>query len=277
MMTDFLNKEYNWQTDGVVNNYDDLPIWSAIPGNLLLESIEYSTNKTIIDIGFGTGFPLLILAERFGKSCKVFGVDVWDAAITKTKAKIEQRNIENVTLLQGSATAIDLKDNSADIVTSNLGINNFDEANKVVAECYRLLKPEGNVYLTTNLVGTFKEFYDAFEATLKETKNTEGLVNLKQHIDARATVDGTQQLFTQHGFKASSIIEKNYTMNYADGTAFLNDYFIVMAFLPSWKALIADSEHEIVFSTIEKKLNQKAKQQGGLRLTVPYAVLKFTK
>jgi len=46
--------------------YDELPIWSAPFGLKLLEFIDYKPNITAIDLGFGTGFPLIEIAMRLG-------------------------------------------------------------------------------------------------------------------------------------------------------------------------------------------------------------------
>lgn len=276
-MTKYLNKTYNWQSAEIVAAYDDAPAWSALPGNLLIETIDYSPNKIIVDIGFGTGFPLLLLAEHFGETCQLYGVDLWDEAIERAKLKAKHRGIENINFLKTSADTIDLENESVDIVTSNLGINNFAQPKAVIAECYRLLKPNGSLYLATNLVGTFKEFYTVFNETLTSTNNADIGTKLQQHIESRATIENTELLFRSEGFKADKIIEKSYTLNYTNGTAFLNVYFIVMSFLPAWKALIESEKQHEFFKVLEDKLNQKAEKQGGLKLTVPYAVFKFSK
>lgn len=276
-MTDYLNKTYNWQSQEIASTYDDMPVWSAMPGNLLLETIEYATNKTIVDIGFGTGFPLLPLAERFGATCRLYGVDLWETAMNHAKLKAKHRGVNNITFLNSSADKIDIESTAIDIITSNLGINNFANPNAVISECYRLLKPDGKLYLSTNLTGTFNEFYTVFSQVLKQTNNTEAVELLQQHIAARATIQGTQDLFTEVGFKAGGAKEKSYTMSYASGSAFLNDYFIVMAFLPSWKEMVTPQKQQATFSLLESELNKKAAQENGLKLTVPYAVLQFSK
>lgn len=276
-MTDYLNKTFNWQSQEIASTYDDMPIWSAMPGNLLLETIHYATNKTIIDIGFGTGFPLLPLAERFGATCRLYGVDLWETAMNHAKLKAKHRGVNNITFLNSSADKIDIESTTVDVITSNLGINNFANPGAVISECYRLLKPKGKLYLSTNLTGTFDEFYAVFNEVLKQTNNTEALELLQQHIATRATIQSTQNLFIKEGFKADEAVEKSCTMSYANGSAFLNDYFIVMAFLPSWKEIVAPQKQQETFNLLESKLNKIAAQENGLKLTVPYVVLQFIK
>lgn len=276
-MASYLTKTYNWQTNEIASAYDDSPVWSAMPGNLLLENIDFAPNKTIVDIGFGTGFPLLVLAERFGSTCKLIGVDVWEEAMHRAAQKIKSRGIENTELINCSAEAIGLPDNLADIITSNLGINNFEHPEKVVAECYRLLKTGGCLYLTSNLTGTFDEFYNVFDEVLKEEGESEIQKQLQKLVNARATEGKIVQLFTAQSFTTEKIIHQNYTMRYANGSAFLNDYFIVMAFLPSWKCIVPVEKQEKIFRKLEEKLNLIAEKQNGLTLSIPFVLMKFVK
>jgi hypothetical protein len=50
---------------------DELPFWSAPFGLKLLDLIDYKPAISAIDIGFGTGFPLIELAMRLGDSSAV--------------------------------------------------------------------------------------------------------------------------------------------------------------------------------------------------------------
>ncbi len=276
-MTQYLNQTFNWQSEEIVAVFDDMPTWSAMPGNALLEAIEYAPNKTVVDIGYGTGYPLLQLAERFGNTCKLYGIDIWEEAIEHARLKAKRRDISNITFIKANAEDTSLNENSIDIITSNLGINNFDNPEAVIQECFRILKPQGEIYLSSNLVGTFEEFYTAFQETLAQLNFSEELEKLNNHINHRATVEGVKHQFIKHGFSSQKVIEQSYTINYANGSAFLNDYFIVMAFLPSWKVLIPTEKQEQVFGLLEEKLNNLAQQKGGLKLTIPYAVFGFTK
>jgi len=50
----------------------DIPIWSAPFGQVLLDNIDYNTKfEKILDVGFGNGFPLLELSQRYGFKTKV--------------------------------------------------------------------------------------------------------------------------------------------------------------------------------------------------------------
>lgn len=79
----------DWKTKEVVNIYDEVSLWSAPFGQILLEHIPMKKGASIVDIGFGTGFPLIELSQRFGEGAQVYGVDIWEEAINKAKEKID--------------------------------------------------------------------------------------------------------------------------------------------------------------------------------------------
>lgn len=254
--------------------YDELPLWSAAPGNLLLENFPYRSAKAVLDIGCGTGFPLLLLARRLGPSARLFGVDTWQAALERTAGKIAAWKLQNVELIEADARQIPLADASIDRITSNLGLNNFDDVPAVLAECRRLLTPgTGRLCIATNLRGTFSGIHDGLIAA------TQGHPAIQRQIEAQAqhrqTLPGLEELLGRNGFLGMRKVEAVSTFTYADGTAFLNDYFTVMGFLPGWKSAIPDTEWEAVFGRLEQSLNAAAQAEGCLRLTVPIAYLEL--
>lgn len=270
-MPAYLQRTIDWRHPAIAAAYDELPLWSAAPGNLLLEHLPYAGITTVLDLGCGTGFPLLSLARRFGPSCRLIGIDPWEAALEQVARKVAAWEIPNVELILGSAVDVPLASGSVDLITSNLGLNNFEDVAGVLAECKRLLARGGRLCLATNLRGTFHEFY----AVLREvTIGDAGLQHrIGTHEHHRQTVEGLETLLGTHGWEVEQVVKAEWTMTYADGTAFLNDPFIVMSFLPDWKAAVGEDGQARVFKAVEAGLNAQAREMGRLRLTVPLAYL----
>ena len=53
----------NWQDPKIVNIFDELSLWSSFFGRLLLENIPMREGMCVLDLGFGTGFPLVELVQ----------------------------------------------------------------------------------------------------------------------------------------------------------------------------------------------------------------------
>ncbi|HEY0141375.1 MAG TPA: class I SAM-dependent methyltransferase [Thermoanaerobaculia bacterium] len=259
-------------SDAVVNAYDELPLWSAAFGALLLEHVPLAGIRTALDVGCGTGFPLIELAERLGPAAEVHGVDPWQAGLVRAKSKLAVRGVENVRLHDGSAAALPFDDATFDLIVSNLGINNFDDAPSVVRECRRVARPGATIALTTNLQGHMQEFYAVFEEVLRATGDRESIRRLREHIAHRATVSSACDLLETGGFTVKRVVERSSHMRFADGTALFNHYFIKLGFLDGWKGTVPGTE-ATVFPALEARLNERAQQAGELSLTIPMAYI----
>jgi ubiquinone/menaquinone biosynthesis C-methylase UbiE len=262
----------------IVNAYDELPLWSAMFGLLLLEEVPLANIGTALDVGCGTGFPLIELADRLGAKSHVHGLDPWREALARAAEKMTNRGVTNVTLHEGSAAKMPFDAGTFDLIVSNLGLNNFDDRRAAIDECRRVSKRGAVLALTTNLVGHMAEFYDAFEAVLTKAgpgSNDAALARLKTHVAHRATVESVIELLEAGGFTIAKIVERHAWMRFTDGAALLNHHFIKFGFLDAWKKVVPDSERE-TFAQLGNLLDQRARAAGELRLTIPMAYIEAT-
>jgi arsenite methyltransferase len=254
-----------------VSAYDELPLWSSMFGLLLLKHLPLRRNVTVLDVGCGTGFPLLELAERLGSTCRVHGIDPWAEALKRAKLKAQVRGVRNVGLWRGDAAAMPFADEQFDLVVSNLGVNNFSDPEAVLRECRRVSRRAARLALTTNLQGHMEEFYAVFESTLLEMGLPKATTALQVHIRHRATVEGLAALFERTGFRLSEVREEKGSMRFLDGSALLEHYFIRLGFLDGWKEVLRPEEQEEAFSLLEANLNALSESRGELALTIPMA------
>lgn len=129
--------------------YDWLSEKSEWPMVLLgLNKLNAKAGETILEVGFGTGNALLILAEAIGQSGKVVGLDISRGMFNVACEKIENASLcQRVDIHQGDAVALPFQDNSFDAVFSSFTLELFDtpEIPIVLAECRRVLKPSGRI------------------------------------------------------------------------------------------------------------------------------------
>ena len=151
---------------------------------------------TILDVGAGTGFLTLELAQRCGAESKVIAVDSWNAGMNRLRRKTTHLGLDNVTILEQDASDIRLPDESIDVVVSNLAVNNFENTDAVMQAVFRVAKPNASLLLTTNLAGHMAEFYDVFRSTLVQLGQSDRLVTLEGHICHRGTVDSVARMLS---------------------------------------------------------------------------------
>jgi arsenite methyltransferase len=265
---DFLAFVPDFASPQVIAAYDELPLWSAMFGLLLLDEIPITSVKVALDVGCGTGFPLIELAERLGAATHVHGLDPWTAGLTRAAEKIASRETRNVTLHEGSASVMPFADETFDLIVSNLGVNNFDDREGSIRECRRVAKAGATFALTTNVQGHMQEFYTIFEEVLNSSGDIEARNRLQEHVRHRATVASVRDLLENGGFSVVRVVEKTGHVRFANGNALLNHHFIKLGFLDAWKKVVPGREAE-TFRRLQDRLNEVASLTGGLPLTIP--------
>jgi len=270
---DFLTFDPDFNSRQVIAAYDEVALWSAMFGLLLLEEVPLANVTDVLDVGCGTGFPLIELAERLGDRTQVHGIDPWSGGLKRAAEKIAAHGTRNVALHEGSATAMPFADATFDLIVSNLGVNNFDDRAAAIRECRRVAKPGATLALTTNLQGHMREFYDVFADVVGD--DAEASKRLRDHIEHRATIDNVRELLETGGFAITRVIERESVMRFANGTALLNHYFIKLGFLDAWKKVVPANARD-VFAQLRDALDDHAARNGELRLTVPMAYVEAT-
>jgi ubiquinone/menaquinone biosynthesis C-methylase UbiE len=259
---------------GNIDLFDELPFWSAPFGLKLLDHIDYMPNITALDIGFGTGFPLIELAMRLGESSVVYGIDPWQEAYVTVNKKIEFYRITNIRLIKGMAESVPLADNSVDLIVSNNGINNVSDIEKVFSECSRIMRKGGQFIMTMNLDKSLVEFYDQLEIVLAKMHLDKEIEMMHRHIyEKRRPLEEITSMLSKHGFTIKDLQQDQFTYQFTDGTAMFNHYFIRNAFMEAWMKFLPEAKFEKILDKVETRLNEQARVSGGIKMSVPFALI----
>ena len=272
-----MKKLLNWKSREVVNIFDEVTLWSAPFGRLLLENIPMFPKAQIVDIGFGTGFPLIELSQRFGEPSIIYGVEIWKEGISRAKEKISTLDINNIEIIEESATKMSISDHQIDLVTSNLGVNNFDDKELVYLEINRILKQGGTLAITTNPIGTFKELFEIFNAIFGEANLEEEQQKLKKHIEHRNNKQGLISEIEKYGFRLVKTISDTTNLRFVDSVAILNHSLIRIGFREVWENMIGEENINEFFSRLVDKITDIIDTEGEFIMTIPMLYLEFEK
>ncbi len=272
-----MKKLLDAQSKSIVNIYDEINLWSAPFGRLLLENIPMQSSIKILDLGFGTGFPLIELSQRFGESSKIYGIDIWAEAINRTKNKIKLLELKNIEILETSAISIPLADQQINLITSNLGVNNFEERKKVYAEMHRVLKTDGSICITTNPMGTFEELFDLFSIVFKEMGLEDELEKLNTYLQHRNTKASIEAEFKTSGFKLVKSKSDHTNMRFSDPVAVLNHSLIRIGFRRYWEKMIQEEMRADFFKRLLDKIGLHIQSEGAFSMKIPILYLEFRK
>jgi arsenite methyltransferase len=236
--------------------FDEVSLWSSRFGALLFEQLELRDGLDILDVGCGTGFPVIELAAVHGENCRVTGVDVWKDAIERARAKIAWLEMTNVTVVEGDAARLPFPNGAFDLIVSNLGVNNFDNPERVFAECARVARPGARLVITTNVQGHMSEVYEVFRGVLP-ARYHERIADSERH---RATRQELESRYLAAGFEVTRAVTAEFGMTFAHGSALLR-HPLTRWF--GWRDLVDAEDFEELFGAIEKAIDKP------IRTTIP--------
>lgn len=268
-MTDYLKRSTDYHDTQIASAFDELSFWSSRFGQLLFRHLEIRGGVEVLDLGFGTGFPLFELAHTFGRTSRVTGLEIWKEAIERALLKQRVYSLPNVSIVEGDGAHQPFEDEAFDLIVSNLGINNFAAPSEVMAECFRVARPGAQIVLTTNLQGHYIEFYDLYREVLKELGFEQCLERLAAQEAHRGTKESVCALLEAAGFYLAKAVEDKFEMRFLDGSAMFHHSLVRFGFLDGWRGVLAQEDEEEVFAMLEKRLNETASRQGELRMSVP--------
>lgn len=127
--------------------------WDEIRTGYFDESVRESAiraaclepHMTVADIGTGTGFMAIGLAPLVAH---VIGIDTSTEMLRVAGDNIRKAGIHNITLRQGTADQLPLKDGQVERVFSNMLLHHTIDPADAVAEMARALAPDGLMVLT---------------------------------------------------------------------------------------------------------------------------------
>jgi ubiquinone/menaquinone biosynthesis C-methylase UbiE len=113
---------------------------------------EPQPNQTVLDLGCGAGLDSLLAAQRVGPNGKVIGIDMTPRMIAKAQTNVEILGISNVEFVLGQIEELPLPSASVDLAISNGVFNLCPDKPRVLAEVFRVLKPNGRFQMADVLL-----------------------------------------------------------------------------------------------------------------------------
>ncbi len=107
---------------------------------------------TVLDLGSGAGFDLILAAKKVGPGGYVIGVDMTEAMIAKARENIRAEGLDNVEVRHGLIEQLPVESASVDWLISNCVINLSPEKVRVFSEIQRVLKPGGQMLVSDIVV-----------------------------------------------------------------------------------------------------------------------------
>lgn len=105
--------------------------------------IDLKEGDVVLDLGCGAGLDLYFYAKAVGDKGKVYGLDISEDMVAKSKSNMELVGIKNVEIRCGHSDNLPFEDNFFDVVASNGIYNLSPDKERVFREVFRVLKLGG--------------------------------------------------------------------------------------------------------------------------------------
>jgi SAM-dependent methyltransferase len=119
-------------------------VWSIPEASL--HSLPEVDGRDVIELGCGTAYVSAWLARR---GARAVGIDVTPQQLATARALQAEHGLD-FPLIEGSAEAVPLPDNSFDLAISEYGASIWCEPEAWIAEAARLLRPGGRLWFLVN-------------------------------------------------------------------------------------------------------------------------------
>jgi ubiquinone/menaquinone biosynthesis C-methylase UbiE len=117
----------------------------VITRDRLREVLRPQPGERILEIGPGTGYYTLDMAEWVGADGRVEIFDLQQEFLDHVSGRAAKRSLQNVVPTQGDATALPYEDASVDAVALTAVLGEIPDRVAALREIHRVLKPSGRL------------------------------------------------------------------------------------------------------------------------------------
>jgi ubiquinone/menaquinone biosynthesis C-methylase UbiE len=204
---------------------------------LWLDVISRRVGKTavseILDIGCGTGRYSTALAAHF--DARVVAIDPSEKMLAQARKKATER----VRYERASGESLPLPDGSVDMVFMSMVFHHFDDPDRAVRECVRVLRRDGTVCLragTRDRIGTYQyvPFFARSGAILNNVLQSQAFIETiflnagfkcVSHELIPSEVAGSWDVYAEKlAFRADSILAQLSDHEFEEGLAALREH-----------------------------------------------------
>jgi ubiquinone/menaquinone biosynthesis C-methylase UbiE len=194
-------KTYNAAADYF--DAEPLAFWDRY-GRRTVERMKLRCGARVLDVCCGTGASALPAAQVTGPEGTVIAVDLAEELLLLGRAKAKTFGLQNIEFRRADMTALKFPDRHFDAVICVFGIFFVPDMEAQVAELWRMVRPGGQMAITTWGPGIFSPAYELWLAAVRRVRPD--LYSAFNPWDRITTPDAVRKLFGDAGVDRVDVI-----------------------------------------------------------------------
>ena len=160
-------KTYNAAAD----NFDAEPLgfWER-HGRGTIERLRLPRGARVLDVCCGTGASAIPAGKQVGPQGQVIAVDLADALLKLGRIKAQRAGLPCIEFRRSDMTALGFPDGEFDAVVCVFGIFFVPDMESQVAELWRMVRPGGQLAITTWGPRIFAPAYDVWQEAVRKVR-----------------------------------------------------------------------------------------------------------
>jgi ubiquinone/menaquinone biosynthesis C-methylase UbiE len=182
---------------------EPLAFWDRY-GQRSIERLKLRKGAHVLDVCCGTGASALPAAQAVGQEGRIIAVDLAEELLQLGRAKATASGLQCLEFRRGDMTALDFPDSQFDAVVCVFGIFFVPDMEAQVAELWRLVRPGGQLAVTTWGPGIFAPAYEIWLAAVRRVRPD--LYSAFNPWDRITTPEAVRKLFVDAGVPHAEVV-----------------------------------------------------------------------
>ena len=194
--------------NAAADHFDDGPLafWDRY-GRETIGRLALAPGATVLDVGCGSGASAIPAAKAVGPHGHVIGVDLADRLLAIARTKAISAKLKNVEFRQGDMEKLGFSDGSFDAVVCVFAIFFLPDMVKQVRELWRMVRPAGQLAITTWGPRMFEPGSAAWWAAVKQFRPD--LVSVFNPWERITKPEALRQLLADAGIQKTQIVAED--------------------------------------------------------------------
>jgi ubiquinone/menaquinone biosynthesis C-methylase UbiE len=180
-----------------------LAFWDRY-GRRTVERMALRRGASVLDVCCGTGASALPAAEAVGPDGGVIAVDLAEELLKLGRAKADGVGLRNIELRRADMTCLGFPDRCFDAVICVFGVFFVPDMEAQVAELWRMVRPGGQLAITTWGPGIFAPAYEVWLAAVRRVRPD--LYSAFNPWDRITTPEAVRKLFADAGVPRVDVV-----------------------------------------------------------------------